>query len=245
MGGAYLGVPSTPEGSLIRSEWLDDWRVDVAPPRPVSICVAVDPSDSGSGDAAGLVACSLTSDTVYLIADRSRPMTSAQWGREAVELAYSVGASQIVVEGYTTATTYAAVVTEALAAYRREHPDAHPVRISTWRGKGDSLARSAGFLAAAETGRFRLAGHHPAWEGAACSWQSHQHQPDQVAAAVIAFDTLSSAAGQQWTFIAPPLTARLGRPAAVTPIEDALRLRRRLGAMPGLGARTRSPQRWG
>ncbi|MGO9207227.1 MAG: hypothetical protein ACLQBX_13795, partial [Candidatus Limnocylindrales bacterium] len=133
----YLGVPSAPEGGLIHRAWLDDWRLDVAPPRPVATCVAVDPSDSGQGDAAGVVACSMTDDgVVCLIADRSRPMTSDEWGREAVALAYAVGASQIAVEGYTTAETYARVVKAALDRHRRANPDAHPVRVRTWRGKG-------------------------------------------------------------------------------------------------------------
>ena len=60
----YLGVPAAPSGGLILRSWLDDWRLDVAPPRPIATCVAVDPSDSGQGDAAGVVACSLTGDGV-------------------------------------------------------------------------------------------------------------------------------------------------------------------------------------
>jgi hypothetical protein len=200
----YLGVPSTPEGGLIKAAWLDAWRLDTAPARPVTTCVAVDPSDSGTGDAAGVLAASLTADgVVCLIADRSRPMTSHEWGREAVDLAYSVGASQIAVEGYTTAATYGRVIREALARHRQLHPDAHTVRVTTWRGKGDAVARSAPLLQAMETGRFRLAGHHPAFEAAAVSWQAGMHQPDQVAAAVIAFDALAKAAGAEVQISAP------------------------------------------
>jgi hypothetical protein len=247
----FQGTPVSPGGALLKSSWLDQWRLDVAPPRPVATVVAIDPADSGHGDAAGVIAASLTSDgVVCLIADRSRPMSAAEWGREAVALAYSVGASKVVVEGYAAATTFAAVVTEALTAYRREHPDAHPVRVQTWRGRGDAMARSAPLLAAAETGRFRLAGHHPGWEAAAVSWQAGQHQPDQLAASVIAFDVLSrSSAGQGVTFAVPSLTARLGgggpgrttasrlarggvpgRTTAPTPMstDDALAYRRRL-----------------
>ena len=217
----YLGVPSAPEGGLIHRAWLDDWRLDVAPPRPVATCVAVDPSDSGQGDAAGVVACSMTDDgVVCLIADRSRPMTSDEWGREAVALAYAVGASQIAVEGYTTAETYARVVKAALDG-TAVLIDAHPVRVRTWRGKGDALARSAPLLQAMETGRFRLAGTHPTWEQAAVQWQAGQHQSDQVAATVIAFDSLISAAGMQMT-LAAPLAGALGDRATVTSITGFL-----------------------
>jgi hypothetical protein len=241
----YLGVPAAPEGGLIKRQWLDDWRLPAAPRRPVNTVVGVDPSDSGSGDSCGLVAASTTREGVIaVIADASAPMTSDQWATAAVALAVDVGASSIAVEGFAARETYTRVVTEALRRFRTPHP----IRVTSWppkgggRGGGDAIARSAALLQAFEVGTCRIAGHLPAFEQAATAWQAGQHQPDSLAALVVAHDVLVHAAGRQWSFIAPPLGVRLGRPdpsspgrPAMTPIEEALRLRRRVGATPGLG----------
>ena len=95
------------------------------------------------------------------------------------------------------------------------------------RGGGDALARSAALLQGLEVGTVRLAGHMPAFEDSAVAWQSGQHQPDSLAALVVAHDVLVHSAGQSWTFAAPVgvagagaagggLVARLGRPDLAT-----------------------------
>lgn len=208
----YLGVPSTPEGGLIKSAWLDAWRLPAAPLAPIKTVVGVDPSDSGSGDSCGLVAASITAEgVVAVIADKSAPMTSDQWAREAVQLAADVGASEIAVEGFAARETYTRVVTEALKRARLNHP----VRVTSWppkgsgRGGGDAMARSAALLQGLEVGTARIAGHLPALEQAAVSWQAGQHQPDSLAAVVVAHDVLVHAAGAHVT-IATPLGASLG-----------------------------------
>lgn len=84
-----------------------------------------------------------------------------------------------------------------------------PIRVSSWppkgsgRGRGDSMARSSMLLQALETGTARIAGHLPDFEQAAVTWQQHQHQPDALAAAVIAHDVLVHAASQQMTIAVP------------------------------------------
>lgn len=208
----YLGVPTAPAGGLVKREWLDVWRLPAAPLAPVKTVVGVDPSDSGSGDSCGLVAASITTEgVVAVIADKSAPMTSDQWAREAVQLAADVGASEIAVEGFAARETYTRVVTEALKRARL----GHPVRVTSWppkgsgRGGGDAMARSAALLQGLEVGTARIAGHLPALEQAAVSWQAGQHQPDSLAAVVVAHDVLVHAAGAQVT-IATPLSASLG-----------------------------------
>ena len=112
----YLGAPSTDEGSLIRSEWLDSHRLPAAPARPVRTVVAVDPADSGEGDATGIIGASLAPDgTVCLIADASEQLTSDAWAKRAVELAIVLGASAIVVEGFSAATTYSRLAHRGVA----------------------------------------------------------------------------------------------------------------------------------
>ncbi|KXO88739.1 hypothetical protein AXK56_10500 [Tsukamurella pulmonis] len=194
----YEGEPSSPEGGLVQRSWLDDWRMATAPANPVRAIVAVDPSDSGRGDSAGIVAASTTADgVVALIADRSAPMTSDAWARTALELAIEVGASEIAVEAFTARATYERILAEAVERHRRAHPDTHHIRVTMWPEKGrgamgDALARSGAMLQGLETGTCRVAGHLPKFEEQALRWQRGQHQPDSLAAAVIAFDLLGA-----------------------------------------------------
>ncbi|MGO9158641.1 MAG: hypothetical protein ACLP9N_38175 [Mycobacterium sp.] len=201
----YLGSPSTDEGSLIRAEWIESHRLPAAPARPSRIVVAIDPADTGVNDETGIIGASLAPDgTVCLIADVSEQLTSDAWANRAAALAITLGASAIHVEGFSAATTYVRLVSEAL---RRQRPP-HHITVSSWPPKGrarvgDALARSAGLLAALENGRCAIAGHLPDLEAAMVGWQPGAHQPDRVAAAVIAFDTLADAAGQRWSFAVP------------------------------------------
>ena len=102
------------------------------------------------------------------------------------------------------ATTYSRL--DRRGAVRQRPP--HHITVSSWPPKGrsrvgDALARSAGMLAALENGGCVIAGHLPELEAAMVSWQPGAHQPDEVAAAVIAFDVLYPAAGQRCAIAAP------------------------------------------
>ncbi|MCV6982108.1 hypothetical protein H7I53_17995 [Mycolicibacterium pulveris] len=201
----YQGVPSAPEGGLVKREWLEAWRLRVAPVRPVLTVVGVDPSDSGEGDSCGLVAVSLTADgVVALIADESAPMTSDAWARAAVELAVEVGASEIAVEAFAARETYTRVVREALGRAKVDRP----IRVSGWPPKGrarvgDAVARSSALLQALEVGTCRLAGYFPEFEQKAVTWQAGQHQPDSLAALVVGHDVLVHAVGRGWSISSP------------------------------------------
>ncbi len=220
----YLGVPAAPEGGLVKRAWLDQWRLPAAPGRPVLTVIGVDPSDSGSGDSCGIVAASMTSDgVVAVIADQSAPMTSDAWATAAVKLAADVGASEIAVESFAARETYTRVVREALSRAKLDRP----VKITAWppkgsgRGGGDAIARSSALLQGLEVGTVRLAGHFPVFEEQAVTWQQGQHQPDALAALVVAHDQLVQSASQQMT-IAVPSAARLGDRAAVTSLTGYL-----------------------
>ncbi|WP_333895088.1 terminase large subunit domain-containing protein [Mycolicibacterium gadium] len=222
----YEGVPSAPEGGLVKREWLEQWRLPAAPNGPIKTVIGVDPSDSGSGDRCGIVAASLTADgVVAVIADVSAPMTSDQWARAAVDLAVDVGASQIAVEGFAARETYRRVVTDAL----RRAKLTRPINVTTWppkgsgRGGGDALARSAALLQGLEVGTTRIAGHLPALEHAAVTWQAGQHQPDSLAAVVVAHDVLVHSIGQQWGFASPLDSERRAREGTITAIPAYLR----------------------
>lgn len=202
----FQGVPSAPEGGLVKRGWLECWRLPVAPQSPVRTVVGVDPSDSGSGDSCGVVAASLTSEgVVAVIADVSAPMTSDEWARRAVELAVGVGASEIVVEGFAARETYVRVVREALSRAKL----GRAVQVSAWPPKGrarvgDAVARSASLLQGLEVGMVRVAGYLPEFEESAVGWQAGQHQPDCLAALVVAHDVLVSGAGGVMGFSGVP-----------------------------------------
>ncbi|WP_370489721.1 terminase large subunit domain-containing protein [Mycobacterium sp. pV006] len=237
----YEGVPTAPEGGLIKREWLDNWRLPAAPSAPSMTVVGVDPSDSGSGDSCGIVAASLTRDgVVAVIADVSAPMTSDQWARAAVELAVDVGASEIAVESFAARETYQRVVKDAMRRYKLTHP----VRVTAWppkgsgRGGGDAIARSSALLQGLETGTTRMAGHLPELERAAVQWQQGQHQPDALAALVVAHDVLSHSLGQQWHIVSPldvgrriRAGANVARPFAPSPLSPNSPLRRRINGL--------------
>ncbi len=202
----YEGVPSAPEGGLVKREWLERWRLPAAPSGAVKTVIGVDPSDSGSGDRCGIVAASLTAEgVVAVIADVSAQMTSDQWARAAVDLAVDVGASEIAVEGFAARETYRRVVTDALRRAKLNRP----INVTTWppkgsgRGGGDAMARSSALLQGLEVGTTRIAGHLPDLEQTAVTWQAGQHQPDSLAATVVAHDVLVHSIGQQWGFASP------------------------------------------
>ncbi len=219
----FQGVPSSPEGGLVQRDWLEQHRLPAAPAHPIRTVVAVDPADSGERDAAGIVAASLGADgVVSMIADATGKMTSDEWSRAAIELADKVGASEIHVEAFSAGTTYVRIVREALT----RQGTGRPIRVTGWppKGsprKGDAVARAASVLTALEVGTCRLAGNLPEFEQAATSWQAGQHQPDALAALVIAHDVLAPVAGQQVQFVSPldisrRITDRPSVPATAT-----------------------------
>ncbi|WP_335583143.1 terminase large subunit domain-containing protein [Mycobacterium sp. MS1601] len=243
----YLGVPSTPAGTLIRADWLDAHRLPAAPRQPVKIVVGVDPADSGERDAAGIIAASIAADgTVAVIADATGQFTAEQWARAAVDLAVDLGASEIAIEGFAARVTYVKVVENALSRVRTPRP----IRVTSWppkgsgRGGGDALARSAALIQGLEVGTVRLAGHLPDLEAAMVGWQAGQHQPDALAALVVAHDVLAHSLAGRVSFISPvdmdrrrrgegprdPIAERLGlRPGTASVTQINSRLTRRVG----------------
>jgi hypothetical protein len=99
--------------------------------------------------------------------------------------------------------TYLWVVRDALSRMKIDRPS----KVSDWppkgsgRGGGDAVARSSALLQGLEVGR--LAGHLPGLEQAAVSWQAGQHQPDALAALVVAHDVLVHSGGHQVHIVSP------------------------------------------
>lgn len=233
----YQGSPTPPEGGLFSQAWFDQHRLAVMPERTRVRIVAVDPSESGEGDEAGVIAAALLYPPadlepignvdgalrtlpvwpqVVLTHDRSAQMTSQRWAVAAVDLALETDASMIFIETYTAGTTYVNVVkTEIMKRIKDPTTDAttraalHALynRVHGWRGTGDAVARSGLMRQGMEVGTCVVLGHEMSvFEEQARMWQVGQHQPDRVAAGVIAHDRLITMLGK---------VAQIGSPTRV------------------------------
>ncbi|ORV89226.1 hypothetical protein AWC12_10530 [Mycolicibacterium iranicum] len=208
----FMGLPASPEGNVIRQEWIDQHRLSAMPSALLRTVVGVDPCDSGQGDAAGIVAASLTAEgSVVIHRDISAPMTPDQWAEAAVRLAIDTGASEIAVESFAAREGYLSVVRTVLARHTPPHHitvSAWPPRSSSGRGRGNAMQRSAKLVQGLETGTTRLVGSLPNWETAAVSWQGGErdHQADNLAATVVAHDVLTH--GGQIRIVNPADVAR-------------------------------------
>ncbi|MCM6774997.1 hypothetical protein NDR87_26490 [Nocardia sp. CDC159] len=218
----YQGSPRPLKGGLFEQEWFDDHRIAVRPDFAVRI-VAVDPADTGQGDEAGIIAAGITTDgRIVLTHDWSARLTSNEWATRAVELALETGAHEIAVEGYTAPTTYRRTVLEAWKQLRAEsaNPEApQPFRVHMWRGTGDAVVRSIGLRSDVETGRCVVHGHQLfTMELQAVTWHAGQHQPDRVAAAIIARDRLAAMLGNTAAYASPARLTRDPRDQVRNPI---------------------------
>lgn len=203
----YQGSPTPAVGGLFESRWFDAHRMTAMPARSLASVVAVDPAETGEGDEAGIIGARLLADhRVVLTHDRSGHMTSDQWAKAAVDLAIEMGASEIVVETYTAGTTYLNVVKRALTAR-----GIHNVTVRKWRGTGDAVARSALLRQSMEVGTCVVVGDVMAeMESQARGWQLGQHQPDRVAASIIAHDRLVSLVSRSGKVGSPLASANRG-----------------------------------
>lgn len=237
----YQGSPTPPEGGLFSQAWFDEHRLAEMPERTRVRIVAVDPSESGEGDEAGVVAAALLYPPsrlaeavatlmaapeppipteapypqVVLTHDRSAQMTADGWADAAIDLAVETEASYIFIETYTAGTTYINVVRAKLiqrskaASKRNDHQLAARLhglihKIQGWRGTGDAVARSGLLRQAVEVGTCVVLGDEMReMEEQAVNWTVGRHQPDRVAAAVIAHERLMAMMGKQANFVAP------------------------------------------
>jgi hypothetical protein len=71
----YQGSPVSLEGGLILREWIDSHRLPSQPVRPLRTIVALDPSESGTGDHCGLIAATLARDAAGQGAGGRRDLT--------------------------------------------------------------------------------------------------------------------------------------------------------------------------
>lgn len=82
-------------------------------------------------------------------------------------------------------------------------PSSMPFRVVPWKGKGNAEVRAAGARQASSTGRLRTVDGLRLLEEAASTWQSGQHCPDRVAAAVVAYERMVSMLGEDSVVAVP------------------------------------------
>lgn len=216
----YQGMPTNPAGGLFERAWFDPRMAPHEIVNPVTAVVGVDPADSGEGDETGIIGAVLQADgTVVFTEDWSGLHTSDQWGRKAVELALTIGAREIALEGYATWKTYESVVKRSYLEAHREAREAlaagheltpaqtralspnQPFVVSKYTETGDSVGRAASLRQALELKRARVVEYKLGlFEDQAADWQAGQHCPDRVAAAVIAHWRLSRLGSGQASF---------------------------------------------
>lgn len=219
----YQGSPRNPSGGLFKRSWFTD-PLDI-PPTPVAGIVGIDPADSGKNDETGIIGGYLCANGKVLLArDWSGQFTSDEWSTRAVLLALEMGAREISMEAYASADTYVTMLKRAwtdvhnaaMAKKRAGAPLSRvekracaadmPFAIRKWRGRSgsDAVARSGLMRQAFETGKAKVAPvEMSVFVEQACDWQSGQHQPDRVAAAVIVHDRLVKLSGGQMTTATP------------------------------------------
>lgn len=94
----YMCDPRPAEGALVTHELLIERRHHQDQPAPKKAAVSVDPSGGGR-DTAGIIGGYLGVDgRLYITHDRTRPMPSHEWSKEACRLAVEIDANMIIFE---------------------------------------------------------------------------------------------------------------------------------------------------
>lgn len=98
-GSLYQGRPSPLDGGIFKREWVENHRATQLPGDVDQTVVAVDPAETGMGDAAGiLVGHRNRAGHFYVTTDLSGQLTQAQWGRRVCLAVLRTGAASIVQE---------------------------------------------------------------------------------------------------------------------------------------------------
>jgi len=181
-------------GALWNRAMLDACRIAKAP-ELARIVVALDPSATAGGDAAGIVAAGIDSDGMgYVLEDASIQGSPDAWARAAVACYHRWQADRLVAESNQGGEMVALVIGTI--------PDAPPVMlIHASRGK---QARAEPVSAQFEQGRVKMVGNFTDLEDELCEWEAlpGQPSPNRLDAMVYAITEimLLISSGQRWGF---------------------------------------------
>lgn len=94
----FQGRPAPVEGGIFKRAWFDNARVPVAPELE-QVVIGVDPAETGTGDAAGVLVAGMAADLqLYVLADLSDQLSQAQWARRICVGALRHGAQRVIAE---------------------------------------------------------------------------------------------------------------------------------------------------
>lgn len=147
----YQGRPAPLAGGIFEQAWIDAHRAAAAPEDLVATCVAVDPADTGLGDAAGILVGSRAADgQLYVRADLSGQLSQGAWARRALVGAVTWGADTILQErnlGMGRALRDGWSVIQRQATALRDTGDDVDAAVELLVDRGDTAAAVADHLA--------------------------------------------------------------------------------------------------
>lgn len=141
----YQGRPAPLAGGIFQQSWIDQHRVLEAPPLD-RVEIGVDPADTGTGDAAGILVGGRAPDGhAYILADLSGPYSRAQWARVVCLAAVRWDANTVVSErtlGMQTAITeaWSIIRRQATALKAAGGEDPVPAALASLTLAGDDVA---------------------------------------------------------------------------------------------------------
>lgn len=209
----YQQQPRPVTGTLLSREDLLAQRVtpdEAAAVTRLTSAVAVDPSGGGR-DEAGIIGGWLGEDQrLYITADRSGRMTSAEWSRAACLLAHELQADRIVYESNYGGDQAKLAVRTAWDALAREQlvsglcPDVVPVH-----SKKGKLLRAEPIAGQFREDRVRLVGALPQLEWEWQTWVPTGDSPGRIDASVHLSYSLLPVPGSE-TVVSSPARAQRG-----------------------------------
>ena len=209
----YMCDPRPVEGALVTAQLMRDRRHYQEQSKPKRSAVAVDPSGGGR-DTAGIIGGYLgTDDRLYITHDRSKPMPSHEWSREACRLAAELEANVIVFEkNYggdmarrTIRTAWDALQREEISQFREETLKAEPnitateldnrvqrleltyghcPQIKEVVAKKSKILRAEPIAQIFMEDKARLGAYLPELESEWCTWQGSGDSPGRIDASV-------------------------------------------------------------
>jgi hypothetical protein len=169
-------------GALWTRKMIEDYRVKAIPETGLArIVVGVDPSETSTGNEAGIVACGIDGKgEYYLLADESLQGSPLAWAKQAVKTCLANDADRMVAEGNAGGEMVTAVI----------HGINQTIPISlVWATRGKHT-RAAPIALLAEKGKIHHVGTFSKLEDELCLWVPGDDSPNRLDAFVWAMTFL-------------------------------------------------------
>ncbi|MEU6016980.1 terminase family protein [Streptomyces sp. NPDC047515] len=202
----YQQQPRPLEGGVWKWPWITTHRTSLAAFRAVDLTRVLVAIDTAGGredsDEVGLVAVgSDAEDELYVLADRSRKMGAAEWGRAAGLLAVELEADAWVVESNFGGDMASQILRQAWAELQRDGLTGSLLmpRIIEVTAKVGKRLRAEPVAQLYENGHVHHVGEFPGLEVQLISWMPGMDSPDRLDALVHGLTELSDNGGDGTT----------------------------------------------